>query len=145
MTAPVCARCDAIVTTDRSMPTTPTRIPTRRVSGSATCSGLTSISGMAQGILTIDTKDVAWRARRHAARGNSFDDAQAWIGARNAEHAAAYDFDDFAERGGFGDEFADFSLGTRELHDVARGIGGQHPAAGAAHQRSHGFDALRQE
>src|SRR5277367_433935 len=114
MTAPVCARCDAIVTTDRSMPTTPTRIPTRRVSGSATCSGLTSISGMAQGILTIDTKDVARRrrrTRRHAARsGNSFDDAQARIGARNAEHAAAYDFDDFAERGGFGDEFADFGL-----------------------------------
>src|ERR1700730_7485652 len=46
MTAPVCARCEAIVTTDNKIPTTPTRIPTRREFGSAACSGVTSISGM---------------------------------------------------------------------------------------------------
>src|ERR1700732_4523080 len=46
MTACVCARCEAIVTTDKKIPTTPTKIPTRRVLGSAACSGVTSISGM---------------------------------------------------------------------------------------------------
>src|SRR6202011_2372806 len=126
MTAWVCARCEAMVTSDRRIPTTPTRIPTRRVLGSAVCSGLTSISGMRQ--LSLIFNENGGRPRRrlrgplHASRSaRSFDDVQTWIGACDTQDAAADDFDDFAESGDVGDEFADLGFGAGQLHDVARG------------------------
>src|SRR5471030_614581 len=69
MTASVCARCEAIVTTDNRMPTTPTKIPTRRVLGSAACSGVTSSSGMTcknpQIIQKIHRNHRIWGADPH--------------------------------------------------------------------------------
>src|SRR5271168_4980150 len=127
MTSWVCARCPAMVTTDSRMPTIPTMIPTRRVLGSAACSGLTSISAIKKVFLF------------------SFDDVQARIGPRDAEHAAANDLDDLAERGDIGDELADLGLGAGQFHDVARGIGRQHLAADAAQQRFDRLDMLRED
>ena len=44
--------------------------------------------------------------------------------------------------GDIGDEFADLGFGAGEFDDVARRVGGQHPAAHAAQQSVHGFDVL---
>src|SRR5258707_13637921 len=100
-----------MVTSDSRMPTTPTRIPTRRVLGSAACSGLTSISGMTH-ILEI-TKS-AGHPRRGGRGGlgahrsaRSFEGVEARIGARDTEDAPADPFGDFGQGGGRGHEFAD--------------------------------------
>src|SRR4029077_4569781 len=107
MMAWVCARCEAMVTTDSRMPTTPTKSPTRRVLGSSACSGLTSISGM---------------LGKSSYVAKLFDDMQPRIGARDAEHAAADHFDDLTERRDIGDEFADFGFRAGEFDDVARWV-----------------------
>src|ERR1700683_481486 len=115
MTAWVCARCEAMVTTDSSTPTTPTRMPTRRVLGSDACSGVTSISVMS--------------------RSSLLDGVQPGVGARHTEHAASDDLHDFSECGDIGDELADLHLGAGELHDIAGGVRRQDPAAHPAQQR----------
>src|SRR5882757_2908145 len=152
MTASVCARCEAIVTTDKKMPTTPTKIPTRRVSGSAACSGVTSISGMRFEILEacsssadrcVPRSHCRTADNRRACTGYSLDHMQAWIAARNAENAAAHDLDDIAECAHVGDEFPDLEFRAGEFDHVARRIGRQHLAAGAAHQRGGGFEVFR--
>src|SRR5580658_4224952 len=102
MTAWVCARCEAIVTTERNIPITPTSIPTTRVLGSAACSGVTSISVM-------DLSEPLFLIL--------FDGVQAGIRAGDAERTAAHDFNDLAECRHVGDELADFDLGARKLHD----------------------------
>src|SRR5882762_5038660 len=118
MTASVCARCDAMVTTDSRIPTTPTRIPTRRVRGSAACSGVTSISGMT----TIYPRLMIQFARRQmiarARSPGSFDQVQPRVGAGNTQDAAAHDLDNVAESADIGDEFADFRLGAGQFHDI---------------------------
>src|ERR1700727_2588972 len=119
MTAWVCARCDVIVTTERNIPITPTRIPTTRVLGSAACSGVTSISVM-------DSTNLF---------STSFDGVQAGIRAGDAERAAAHHLHDLSKRRHVGDELAYFDLGARELHDEAGGIGREHFAARGAQQR----------
>src|SRR5258708_6671527 len=145
--------CEEMVTTDKRMPIMPTRIPTRRVLGSAVCSGLTSISAMAQRYPQRSMKCfAAWhrpppakafrRLFRTSLPARSFDDVQARIGARDTEDAAADDFDDVAEGGDVGDEFADLGFSAGQLHDVARRVGGQHLAADAAQQRAHRLDVL---
>src|ERR1700689_5428957 len=104
MTASVCARCEAIVTTDNRMPTTPTKMPTRRVLGSAACSGVTSSSGI-------------------TSKYPLFNHVHSWVTACNAEDTAAHHLDDFSECADAGNEFADLKLRTREFDDVDRGIG----------------------
>src|SRR5580692_3627829 len=113
MTASVWARCEAIVTTDNRIPTTPTKIPTRRVSGSAACSGETSSSG-------ITLKYPQWRV---ASKYTSFDQVHPRVTARNAEDSASHHLDDFSVCADAGDKFADLELRAGELDDINRGIG----------------------
>ena len=63
------------------------------------------------------------------------DRVQTRIRARDAEHAAAHDLDDLAEGGDVRYELADLDFGAGELHDVARRVRRQHPAAEAPRQR----------
>src|SRR6202790_3181162 len=125
MTACVCARCEAMVTTDNKIPTTPTNIPTRRVFGSAACSGFTSISGMNFQYLRqikVANLSVKRSVPRRGCAAHLFDHAQARIAARNAENPAAHHFDDLAECSDRGHEFSDLEFRTGQFGDVARRI-----------------------
>src|ERR1700689_883939 len=121
MTALVCARCEAVVTAERKMPTMPTKIPTRRLFGSSACSGLSSISAMGPIILQASRL-----------RDGSFHSVQSWIRPGDSQHARANDFDDLTERRDIGDEFADLDLRTGQLDDVTGGMRRQHLAADTA-------------
>src|SRR5277367_364208 len=150
MTASVCARCDAMVTTESKMPTTPTRIPTRRVFGSAVCSCVISISGMfAKNSSSVEpfAQSTARRGAHgahvpHGAPGPLFDGVQARIRARDSEDAAAYDLDNFAECSDAGNELADLDFRAGQFHDETRRVGGQHLAADAAQQSAHRVDVF---
>src|SRR5271170_1897445 len=99
MTALVCARCAEMVITDSRIPTIPTKIPTRRVLGSAACSGVTSISVMTHALS---------------------DRLKVRIAARNSEDAAAHYFYDFTECADLGDESAYLAFRAGELDDRIR-------------------------
>src|SRR5277367_6889377 len=109
MTALVWARCAEIVTTDSRTPTIATKIPTRRVLGSAACSGVTSISVM----------------------------KQTPFPPRNSENTATNHLGDFTEFADLRDECADLDLRADQLDDETRGVGRQHLAGDPTQQRRH--------